>query len=254
MGYLTAIQNITLVKTVNFAYGGSTIDLELIHPDTPALRDFKYQINEQYMLNYVYDNQKIMEWSPDDTLFIIWMGVNDIHNAFNGTDGKHDDTSRHFGTVFEEFAEDVNMLYDSGARNFLFLNVPPLERSPLAPRINEEWQWKIWVSEWNANLTSLAINFASLHPDTTAVVFDTFSMFNDMIDEPCNFEASCTFQDVSTFCAYYVFGAPTWNYTDSEHCEMGIDKYLWMNDLHPTTPVFNVTAEEIVRVMKSLRV
>ncbi|CAK4034549.1 carbohydrate esterase family 16 [Lecanosticta acicola] len=244
VGYLTAVQNITLVKTFNFAYGGSTVDLELIHPDVPALRDLKYQINEQYLAYYVNAEPRPLDWSPENTLFIVWIGLNDIHNANN-------ETAKSFAKAFEEFAKDVDILYQSGARNLLFLNIPPIDRSPLAPRMDLVREWKQWVSEWNTNLTSLTTNFTETYPDATGVVFDTFEMFNDMIDYPCTFEQSCGFEDVNTFCNYYVFGAKEWNHKDP-HCDKSIDKYLWMNDLHPTTPVFNVTAQEIVRVMTSL--
>ena len=41
-------------------------------------------------------------------------------------------------------------------------------------------------------------------------------------------------------------GTPTW-YTFYENCTYPVDDYFWLNSLHPTFPMMNVTAQEIVR-------
>lgn len=243
VGYLTATHNITFVKTVNLAYGGAVINIELIHPE-PAVSDLKHQLNAQYLPNYGLPLVKKLDWTPDSTLHIIFMGVNDLHNAVN-------ETAHLFGRVQEEYAQDVELLYSSGARNFLFINAPPIERSPLAPRIYAVSEWKSWVAAWNRNLTSLASAFTQKHSDATAIVFDTFAIFNDMIDNPCTFEQSCGFKEVNRFCDYYAFGADE-EHSNDPHCDFSINEYLWMNDIHPTTQVFSVMAQEIVRALQSV--
>ena len=68
-------------------------------------------------------------WTNDTSLFripslssvlqvVIWIGINDMGIGYN--------PQSHLKVLFE--AQDL--LYNAGARNFIFFNVPPTDRSP----------------------------------------------------------------------------------------------------------------------------
>lgn len=223
------------MRTVNLAYGGATVDMELIHPFTeipPEMRDLGFQT---HTLFHSYESHPdFFDWTSDNSLFIIWIGLNDVHNA-------NAESSMRFGMVFERYAEHLEKLYNNGARNFMFINIPPIERSPLAVKENMIEQWGGWVSAWNANLTTLASDLTLTHPDTTAFVFDINSLFNAVIEDPCSHPETCEFKDTTTFCSMYAFGTAEWN-TKLPECEYRVDQMLWMNDIHPTTRMHNLTA------------
>ncbi|CAL1704185.1 unnamed protein product [Somion occarium] len=64
-------------------------------------------------------------WSSDDTLFITWVGINDC--AFIATEKNIRDS-------MDKLFEQQDHLYVLGARNFLFIDVPPIHRSPAGIR------------------------------------------------------------------------------------------------------------------------
>jgi hypothetical protein len=55
-------------------------------------------------------------------IVVTWIGINDLFHYWNGTDG----VERQLGKLFEL----QEVVYRSGARNFVFFNVPPYERAP----------------------------------------------------------------------------------------------------------------------------
>lgn len=65
-------------------------------------------------------------WSASDTLFITWIGINDCAlNVFSSHD-----PSVAMGKSVEELFALQEELYQAGARNFLFIDVPPTNRFP----------------------------------------------------------------------------------------------------------------------------
>lgn len=99
-------------------------------------------------------------------------------------------------------------LYDAGARNFLFLTVPPTNRSPLSleqgPQVSA--QLGTDIDNYNTQLTQSARDFLANHTDLNSVmVFDTQPIFNTLLDEWQTFG----FVNVTGYCAAYENGAPT---------------------------------------------
>jgi phospholipase/lecithinase/hemolysin len=85
----------------------------------------------------------------------------------------------------------VETLYQSGARNFLFLTVPPTDRSPL---IISGGDWgittiKASLADYNAQLTSAATAFQQKHAKDIGrvTVFDTQPIFNVYLDQAATF-------------------------------------------------------------------
>lgn len=62
-------------------------------------------------------------WTAEESLFAIWMGVNDVGNSYGQNDAVL------LGRIQEDYFKQVEVLYQAGARNFAFLSVP--RKSPL---------------------------------------------------------------------------------------------------------------------------
>lgn len=71
-------------------------------------------------------NRAVAPWRASNTLFSVWIGINDIGNSFwlSNWDAFSD-------TLFDAYFALVQKLYDAGGRQFLFVNVPYVNRSPL---------------------------------------------------------------------------------------------------------------------------
>ncbi|KAF7368869.1 Thermolabile hemolysin [Mycena venus] len=140
-------------------------------------------------------------WTAEDTLFITWVGINDA--AFGS---EHEDN-------LKKLFEAQESLYLSGARNFLFVNVPPIHRSPSRGK-------EINYENWNTELQKAAVLFAEVHPDTTVMIYSSWDTFNALLDDPVahGFPA----QDVNK--------------------ENGS---IWMDVLHPTSKVHDLVARDM---------
>jgi hypothetical protein len=80
--FLPTTYNQSLLKTVNLAAGGATLDQELIPQHDPNVRSLRKQVE---LFNSKFGGwvpPKNFSWAAEDTLFIFWQGINDVHNTF----------------------------------------------------------------------------------------------------------------------------------------------------------------------------
>jgi len=131
-----------------------------------------------------------------------------------------------------EYAALLDVLYQTGARNFLVLNVPPFERSPMLsdrdpaiiPLLADT------ITAYNKNLTDAVNIFSDSHANATMFHFDVNSLFHDILDEPCSYEETCSLKDTFTYCPAYQHEKED-AYRFDRRCQYSIDKYFWLNSL-----------------------
>ncbi|PBK90474.1 hypothetical protein ARMGADRAFT_1032489 [Armillaria gallica] len=198
--YVTAVDNTSLVLTYNLAYGGATISADLVAPFDPTVLSLTDQVN-QFLSSYA-SKPSTTPWNSADTLFSVWIGINDIGNSYylGGTSS----TRRE--------ATGLISLSDVGARNFLFLNVPPVDRSPLmlAQSTWSQETEKSVIEGFNSKLTARAASLKANHSDVTTWIWDSNAAFTAILDNPTAYG----FEDATTF---------------------GDDPgVFWINNLHPT--------------------
>lgn len=133
-------------------------------------------------------------------------------------------------------------LYESGARNFLFIDVPPIHRSPacmwhsfievpivliLLP-VPLSRQRSTNFDNWNSALLEAIQTFCNLHVDITAMLFSSSATFNALLDEPeaYGFEPS----DIRK-----AWGS------------------VWVDSLHPTSKVHDVIARNMADFLGEVR-
>ncbi|KAF8595187.1 hypothetical protein BDV93DRAFT_576187 [Ceratobasidium sp. AG-I] len=174
--FITTKHNRTKLLTYNFAYGGATIDAKLVKPYTDTVQSLTDQVNT------FLDNTAVAPWVPSDTLFSIWIGINDIGNSF-WLEGDRDAFS---DTLLDAYFALVEKLYNAGGRNFLFVNVPHVNRSPLmmaqpeSSRIAEE----AVIDGFNAKLADRVDLFDASHTGIKSWVLYPNNWIDGLLDNP----------------------------------------------------------------------
>lgn len=114
---MAAEVNSSLVLAYNFAYGGATVDADIVTPYLPTVHSMEDQVD--LFVNNLAAKPDYAPWKASNTLAGVWMGVNDVGNSHwapNVTDIMEAAVTRYF--------ELLQVLYDSGLRRFVLLTVP----------------------------------------------------------------------------------------------------------------------------------
>ncbi|KAF8655085.1 hypothetical protein AX16_003249 [Volvariella volvacea WC 439] len=195
VGYVTTKYNSSQIYTYNFAYGGATIDANLVKPYMPTVLSLTDQVN-QY-LETVASKPPSTPWKSYNSLFSIWIGINDIGNSF-WLEGDRDAFSdvlldAEFALVEKlsfplplPFTPNPISNSNSGARNFLFVNVPPIYRSPLMlaqPESSRDLEARV-IAGFNSKLAARAKALKVSHPGVRTWIWDSHAGFTKILDAP----------------------------------------------------------------------
>ncbi|KAH7128959.1 hypothetical protein EDB81DRAFT_906730 [Dactylonectria macrodidyma] len=176
------------VQLWDFAFAGANTTetlLPLHHPFTTSL------VNQtQQFLTYadsVLRQHAGLDLSK--ALVVIWIGINDVIDAHILKK-----TSPEFYAEIIKiiFGQSVLPLVEAGYKNFLILNVPPLDKSPLN---QVQFQGQLdgtLIDTWNSELQKQADIFSEKHQGTRAIVFDTNTVLNRTLKEPSAYEIKNT--------------------------------------------------------------
>ncbi|KAF8181809.1 hypothetical protein BJ912DRAFT_605219 [Pholiota molesta] len=191
VGYLTATNNKSLIYTYNYAYGGATIDATLVAPYETTVLSVTDQVNE--FLSTAASKPASTPWTSANSLFSVWIGVNDIGNSYyaSGDRGAFSDT-----LLNAEFAL-IQKLYNAGARNFLWGNVPPIDRSPmmLAQAASAQATEKAVILDFNSRLATKIAQFQANNTGVTTFLWDANTQFNTILNSPGTYG----FQDATSY-------------------------------------------------------
>lgn len=242
--FLVTSYNQTFIKAVNFAQGGATVDGDLIRQYVPIIHSFKTQVQKDYKPQYSSGTPEF-DWEAGNTLFAMFFGINDLNNAWQDKTAdwalKQD---------IAQYACLVDEVYQTGARNFLFMNVPPFDRSPLLIRngpqaVSEE---RKLINDFNADISRMASNLTRTYDDVTTFIFDTHAVYSQVLNNPCSHAESCALLNTTSYCPGYETASSAWEIdTFIPDCGVSVDKYFWLNPLHPTYRIHDVTAKEVAK-------
>jgi len=222
------------------AYGGATIDSSLVAPYLPTVSSVSNQIENEWFPAYA-QKPASAPWFSNNTLFAIFDGINDVGNSFRESDA----TSLN-AAIFDIYYGLVEELYNAGARNFAFLNVPPVNRSPLAllNTAAEQATEKADIAAWNGDLISMAKTLKRDKSDVNVFTVDTNKYFTAVLDKPASFPQTAGYKNTTAYCVAYENGTPTTDYFNAS-CGIPVNEYFWLNSLHPTYPMHDVLAQEV---------
>jgi phospholipase/lecithinase/hemolysin len=200
VGFLTTTYNQSKILTYNLAYGGATVDSALVTPYAPTVISMKDQVQTQYLPIYG-SHPSTAPWTASSSLFAFFIGINDVGNSWwlnNAT---------LYDTIFSEYAGLLNQIYDTGARNFLFLSVPPVNLSPLILNQADDGYAKehegYVIADWNSRLANMTSQFKATHKGVETFIFDTNALFSKVIQDPKSYPQTAGLKNVTAFCDAY---------------------------------------------------
>jgi phospholipase/lecithinase/hemolysin len=158
-----------------------------------------------------------------DTLVAVWIGINDI-NDLSSIRGRN----ATFAPLYEQdqdyVFESVEKVHELGYKNFLFMNLPPLDRGPGTPHVNASM-----VAEYNSMHAAHADAFQAKHRDATVLQFDVNGVLNDVLD---NYQ-EYGYKNITDFCPGY--NQPDILTHPEKYGCTELDTYFWYNSGHLTS-------------------
>lgn len=153
--------------------------------------------------------------------------------------------------IFTVCASLLDELYQAGARNFLFLNVLPVNLSPLSVEQGPSAQTleAADISEFNSRLTKMTQNMTT-YPDSTVFLFDANGLFNQVLQNPTSFTQTAGYRNTTGYCVAYENGTPAEDTFDPS-CGVPVNEYFWLNTLRPTYPMHDVLGQEIAAQLEA---
>lgn len=215
--YLTIRYNQSLLKTYNIAIGGASVDQDiqlsppffgqnLRDPFEPERRSLKDQVLRDFIAGYFYKNApEAPDWNSGNSLFTIWIGINDVVGSYargpDGPEGTKALNERIFGT----YTQLTEILYSHGARNFVFLNVPAVDRSPV---ITERGPRDVVLlaadlNDFNNMVTKMAWDLKHKYDGINAWVYDSRADFNRVLNDPHAFRQTSGLKNLTDTCDKY---------------------------------------------------
>lgn len=173
---------------------------------------------------------------PSKSLIAIWIGINDV-----GDSSKYAvDFPTFYGNLTRTLFASVNELYNLGYRSYLFMNLPPLDRTPGNQATATPHPNATQVAWYNDALATKAEQFGKEKGDVEVRVFDAHARLSAMLDEPGKYGIVNT----TNFCAGYNQPDIDTNYK-AYGCPTPLDTYFWFNSGHMTSHVHQILAEEL---------
>ncbi|RVD84799.1 uncharacterized protein DFL_006522 [Arthrobotrys flagrans] len=212
----------TYKKSDLFAYGfgisGATIDPVLAYPTQGRALDVEISM---WIQQYSDRTTVGVPWTSDNTLFSLFFGVNDITVTMARTD-----MDTYTDRILTSLMNQTNTLYGYGARKFMFINAPPVDR---LPAVYGNAAIKTNVARWNSRLLTFAADFKNSHPGSSYVVYDTWTDYNKVLDDPTAYGLKSDVQGSGTD-----------------------QTYFWRDAYHPNVKMHDVMAQAISALWRSV--
>ncbi|KAK4499505.1 hypothetical protein PRZ48_010020 [Zasmidium cellare] len=129
-----------------------------------------------------------MTWTGNTSIFASWIGINDINwCSLLFTRTPDVPFSSCLPPRLDEYFNLMDNLYITGARNFFFVNLPPLQRAPMVFEKGQKYvdNYAQGVELWNQHLLPQYIaNFTASHPGVRSITYDAHTFFSTILDRP----------------------------------------------------------------------
>jgi phospholipase/lecithinase/hemolysin len=161
--------------------------------------------------------------TQQNTLVAIWIGINDIGDTSKLNVSFPDLYDSIISTMF---TESVEPLYEAGYQNFLFVNLPPLDRTPLNVAKAKPLPNKTMIGWWDDILSQKSQAFGAQHEDTNVLLYDANTFLNHILDNPLDYGI----KNSTGYCPGYLDADEV---TDpGKYGCIPIDEYFWFNTGH----------------------
>ncbi|KAG4087757.1 hypothetical protein H8356DRAFT_1727902 [Neocallimastix lanati (nom. inval.)] len=213
------------MKLWNYAVSGAVADFKII---PRKFFNTSYIDEYQMFLDRMSKGKKFDSWDGQSSLFAIWLGCNEIRCI------KHtQEVQKVYNTAINIIFDKIEGMYKVGARNFLILNIPPLDKAPLKEDQNYNY-YRYDIFYYNEKLSEYANNFFYRHPDTNIILYNANEQYNYVLLN------------------YQEFGLFTGNTPWTVGRRYGLSRYFWFDNFHPTFRGHQIIADDITVLLKSL--
>ncbi|KAJ6488796.1 hypothetical protein C8R45DRAFT_992883 [Mycena sanguinolenta] len=181
VGFDTETYNSSVIFTYNYAYGGATINASLVTPYEPTVLSLIDQVNE-FLTGGVASKPATTPWTSANALFSVWIGVNDLAGSY----AEPGDRGAFADTLLNEYFALIQKLYTVGARNFLFLNVPRVDLTPLmvSEGTTAKAELAAVITDFNTRLSSRVSSFKGNNTGVSTWLWDSNSVFTTILGNP----------------------------------------------------------------------
>ncbi|WVQ63123.1 uncharacterized protein L199_001274 [Kwoniella botswanensis] len=190
--YLYAVfHDFHILQYWNLAKVGATIHHSVLPPGLESYGTFETQINDFEDLFTPLPGPRQVDWHSNDTLFIVVFGIND--NGRLNRDDLHEggglDIPATTKALVDSLISQSRRLHSLGARNFLFMTLPPLHLSPkykLPSQVGYDIHERVELSvtHFNDNLRSSVKQFEDDVGDSNVMLFDLNKFWKILLDYP----------------------------------------------------------------------
>ncbi|KAI0438592.1 hypothetical protein F4803DRAFT_569466 [Xylaria telfairii] len=157
-------------------------------------------------------------------LVVFWIGINDINDSSKFTNVSFPAFySRLIDTVF---TQSVRPMYEAGYKSFLFINLPPLDRTAVNVVSDSPLPNKTMIGWWGDSLARHSNVFAEKTRGVTAMVYDANKFLNGVLDDSEAFGIKNT----TSYCLDYA--DPDVLVRPELHGCLPLDEYFWYNSGH----------------------
>ncbi|ORX83521.1 hypothetical protein BCR32DRAFT_195933, partial [Anaeromyces robustus] len=165
-------------------------------------------------------------WNSNDTLFAYWIGTNDMliidHTKYKKRINETIDS------IVDTLFETLEGVYESGGRNFLFLNLQALDEMPNFNDTDKNDIKKSYL-RFNDRLYKNSLNFYGLHNDTNVIIYNIKDEFQYIINNYQKYN--------------FLIHNDTYNSLKSQYPD--IEDYIWTDNLHATSKANKIFAKDI---------
>lgn len=221
------------IQLWDFAYAGANTVSQVGFTPAHWNHTVSFQQQIQQFLDYGNPALETINLKKKDALVAIWIGINDINDL-----AKQRGKNATFAPLYEQVQtyvfEGVEKIHGLGYRNFLFMNLPPLDRGP-SPSVNASL-----VASFNAIHAAHASAFQEKHRDSTVLQYDVNSVLNDVLDHYQDYG----FKNVTKNCPGY--NQPDIRTNPEKYgCGEGLDTYFWYDSGHLGSRTHKVFTEKL---------
>ncbi|KAK4613597.1 Acetylesterase [Fulvia fulva] len=225
VGLLTTKYNSTFVANYDFAVGGATISDSIVtYQGIPASNE---QVGQRFEPQSTQPH--VNAWSSDNTIFSVFFGINDI--GITMETAQYSNATR-IDDLLNAYFQTVDNMYNQGARRFMFVGVPPMERSPFVQGNYDpttQQQWGNLCNIFNGNLAQRVKLWQASRPESYAAIYDFHRYATLVLHNPT-----------------------AYGFLNAECIDTGGQACIWWNDYHVGSRFHDLLAQRMLPAMNSL--
>ena len=186
--------------------------------------------------------KQAIEYDTKKSLYIVWIGSNDINNG-----------TRTLDQIFSDETNAINTLINSGAKYIIVITVPPIGLTPLRNNDPSKNSYNQLALKYNDMLNNYVNSLKNQNPDLNLMLFDAYNELMNAIQSASSYNItnvtdSCLFIDQNfnklDWATFYFI-----SHTVSDTCKQDESKFLWHDILHPTAAIYQILANKLYQNM-----